>query len=467
MDGLCATHCAMHPIQSGYTLSDGPESCVGNGVTYSSPISVWRGKTYQAEGASRSGNASDIANSKASNGHRASFYNNGGGSSSTAGNATSTTKLTFSNVPAAAAGSNNLVVYYTNGDGSGLRYVDVIVNGGAPQSKGFKPVAQGDYDAIGQASITLSGFNAGAVNTVVFQGDDQNPAPDIDWIEVIGASANFCDQSRWAVSASASSSKDPALNAIDKYDVSRWTTGRGQDGTDWFQVDFGGYVTMSNLTLTNGGYDPNDYPGQVALYGSMDGVNFGSAIATVSGATNQSIITFPSQTFRAIRLKQVGTSNSGHWWSIHEFDSDCAVAATQTSTVACGVPSNWTKSASKNTGDAGNGADSSLTSRWTSNSGMAVGDSYTVNFGSTVTLKSLTLNNTQTSGNDFPAAMDLYASADGTTFDATPFATGNGAANMSTISFSAKSLKAVRVKIKTANTNNNWWSIGEFQPTCQ
>jgi hypothetical protein len=233
----------------------------------------------------------------------------------------------FPGVAAATSGTNNLVIYYVNGDAAGSRYFTIKVNGGAAQTKGFR--SMGSWSTVGQASVTLTGFNAGSTNIVEFLGDGINSAPDLDWIEVIGASANYCDHSRWAVSASSSTSgtsTDAALNSIDNDDVSRWSSGRYQDGTDWFKVDFGGLVTMSNLTLTNGAYDPNDYPGSVALYGSTDGVTFSSvAFATASGAP-QTVVTFPTQTLRAVKLKQVGTANRTHYWSIHELDTDCQLA---------------------------------------------------------------------------------------------------------------------------------------------
>jgi hypothetical protein len=171
-------------------------------------------------------------------------------------------------------------------------------------------------------------------------------------------------------------------------------------------------------------------------------------------------------TVRAIKLQQVGSSNSDHYWSIHEFDADCAVAPNQGSPVACGDQAKWVETASKSNSDAPKGTDQNLGSRWSTGSQMQAGDSYTVDFAQTVNLGSLTLNNSQTSSNDFPAAFDLYGSADGKTFDSTPFASGTGAANLSTVSFATRSLRAVRVQIKTPNANKNYWSIGEFQPTC-
>jgi hypothetical protein len=160
------------------------------------------------------------------------------------------------------------------------------------------------------------------------------------WIEVIGSNANYCDPSRWIVSASNSTNQDPPSNAIDNYPTSRWTTGRNQDGTDYFTIDFGGLVTMTNLTLTNGNCDPNDYPKTMELYASQDGKTFESTkFASVNGTVDQTIATFAPKTMRALKLKQTGSRSN--WWSIHEFDSDCTVATATTqqavATSACAV----------------------------------------------------------------------------------------------------------------------------------
>jgi hypothetical protein len=95
---------------------------------------------------------------------------------------------------------------------------------------------------------------------------------------------------------------------------------------------------------------------------------------------------------------------------------------------------------------------------------MAVGDYYQIDFTGMVKLSQITLNNTATSGNDYPGAYAVYGSADGVTFDSTPFVTGAGAANSTVITFAQRSVKAVRVKVTTARSN--YWSIGEFEAAC-
>jgi hypothetical protein len=125
----------------------------------------------------------------------------------------------------------------------------------------------------------------------------------------------------------------------------------------------------------------------------------------------------------------------------------------------------WIETATDNGGQAGIATDGNLATRWTTNTPMAAGDYYQVDFTGTVKLSSLTLNNSQTSSTDYPGSVEVFGSADGLTFDAAPFVTANGAANQTNINFAQRSLKAVRIKVKTARAGV-WWSIGELQAGC-
>jgi hypothetical protein len=170
--GMCdkpdKSHCIMQ------SNGDGAISCNARGITWTHPLTVWRGQIFQAEEASVLG-ASIISSSTNSNGKRV-------------GNIGSTSTVTFRNVNATTAGSNRLVVYYANGDlGTLPRYLIVKVNNGTAQSKAFPTVEQANWSKVGQAIITLDGFVAGSTNTVQFLGDGVHAAPDLDWIEVIGA----------------------------------------------------------------------------------------------------------------------------------------------------------------------------------------------------------------------------------------------------------------------------------------
>jgi hypothetical protein len=303
-DGLCKTsgHCAMH------TSGDGAVSCVANGTTWTKPITVWRGQTFQGEAGVKSGGTRTISCTDCGNGARV-------------GGLTSTSKVTFNGVRAATSGANNLVIYYTNGD-SGRHWFNIQVNGGAPQLIQFD--STGGWSKVLNKPVTLTGFSAGNTNTVSFSANGSDSPPDLDWIEVIGATSDFCDRSRWVVSASASSTLDPPLNAIDADASTRWSSGRDMDGSDYFTVDFGGTVKISAISMALAGYDENDYPDSYALYGSTNGTTFStSSFVSSSGSTMESK-TFSTQTVRAVRIKQTGSRKSRSW-SINDLDFSCTM----------------------------------------------------------------------------------------------------------------------------------------------
>jgi hypothetical protein len=247
--GLCATsgHCTLLALTTGETISDGAESCVGNGITWTYSMNVWRGQIFQAENATLDSGVSIQTASTNSGGKRI-------------GNIGPTATVTFKKVMAGAAGSNQLVVYFANGDcGSGQRYFNVKVNGGSAQNKSFPIVAQGDWTAIGQATITLTGFTAGDTNTVQFMGDGSHSAPDLDWIEVMaapgGGSSTTSGKSCAVGSTVALQSMQNLLYASAQSDTTNLLAKVSAIG-QWEQYDIvdagGGYVALKSHT--NGNY---------------------------------------------------------------------------------------------------------------------------------------------------------------------------------------------------------------------
>jgi hypothetical protein len=140
------------------------------------------------------------------------------------------------------------------------------------------------------------------------------------------AGGNFCDRSGWKATASVPGDGRGPIGALDGNLTTRWNTRRLQDGTDWYQVDFGGQVKLTNITLNNTQAFPADYPGAYEVYGSLDGAIFDVAPFTSgAGTTNATVIDFAARTVRAVRVKQVGTSNRIHWWGIGEFQATCSM----------------------------------------------------------------------------------------------------------------------------------------------
>ena len=155
----------------------GPSSCKADGVKFGSPITVWRGQTFQAETATLGNGPAVIACNPGvcSNDARVGYI----GPHAT---------VTFNGVFSSTTGARTLIVYYANGDSclndACQRYFDISVNGGAPQVFGFPVVKGGNWNVISGMPVVLSGFAAGATNTITFTGDTMHAAPDLDWIEV-------------------------------------------------------------------------------------------------------------------------------------------------------------------------------------------------------------------------------------------------------------------------------------------
>jgi hypothetical protein len=142
------------------------------------------------------------------------------------------------------------------------------------------------------------------------------------------------------------------------------------------------------------------------------------------------------------------------------------VASTVPQTGLC-QPSLWNVTASANSGAAHGATDSNGANRWTTNRPMQAGDYFQIDFTGTVHLTTITLDNSQTATYDYPAAYAVYASQDGSTFSSTPFVSGPGADGKTVITFPQETVRAVRVQVKTPNSNSGlYWSIGELETDC-
>ena len=135
---------------------------------------------------------------------------------------------------------------------------------------------------------------------------------------------NFCNRAFWKATASAGGDVPGPFGGIDGNLATRWSTSREQDGTDWYRVDFGGPVKLTNITLNNSQISPNDYPGGYEVYGSADGTIIEtSPFASGSGTPPTTVINFSQRTVRAVKIKQVGTTRKYQWFSIGEFQTTC------------------------------------------------------------------------------------------------------------------------------------------------
>jgi hypothetical protein len=120
----------------------------------------------------------------------------------------------------------------------------------------------------------------------------------------------------WTVSASASNATEPPERVLDGDPATRWSTGRGMQAGDWFQVDLGSARTFNQVVLDTTA-SSGDSPRGYQLFVSDDGTNWGQPIATGPGSPVIRAL-IPQVTARYLRV--VNQGSAGNWWSLHELN---------------------------------------------------------------------------------------------------------------------------------------------------
>ena len=123
------------------------------------------------------------------------------------------------------------------------------------------------------------------------------------------------DRTGWTATASLNNSN--AWRAIDGNPSTRWDTETPKAGGEWFIVDMKAGYTFNKIIL-NTLLGPYDYPLGYEVYVSADGTNWNDPVATGSGNSAITVINFPEQTARYIKIVQTGSSDTW-WWSIDEY----------------------------------------------------------------------------------------------------------------------------------------------------
>lgn len=125
------------------------------------------------------------------------------------------------------------------------------------------------------------------------------------------------DRTGWTVSTNPATDTAPL---IDGNPSSRWSSGTAMAPGQWITIDTGGASRFSKLILDSRGSN-NDYARGLNVYASNDNESWASLapIATVVGKGPFTVIEFPEQTARYIRIEQTATNAS--WWSIYEINA--------------------------------------------------------------------------------------------------------------------------------------------------
>jgi glucosylceramidase len=107
-----------------------------------------------------------------------------------------------------------------------------------------------------------------------------------------------------------------------------------------------------------------------------------------------------------------------------------------------------------------NAVDDDATTRWTTGAAQAPGQWLQVDLGATETVRRVVLDTGADRG-DFPRGYELYTSTDGTSWSATPVASGAGSGQLTTIDIAPTTARFVRV-VQTA-TAPQWWSVADLR----
>jgi uncharacterized protein YjdB len=123
------------------------------------------------------------------------------------------------------------------------------------------------------------------------------------------------DRTGWT--ATASDNNALAGNGIDGNASTRWDEGMIQANGQWYIVDMKANKIFNKIILDDSN-SPYDFPVGYSVYVSVDGINWGNAIVSGNGSSAITVINFPTQNARYIKILQTGSSNT-FWWSINEY----------------------------------------------------------------------------------------------------------------------------------------------------
>lgn len=119
---------------------------------------------------------------------------------------------------------------------------------------------------------------------------------------------------------------NPPFHAIDGITGERWSTGKPQSGNEWFEIDFGQEVTVTQVTLQTFNNDVEDWPRMYAVRFTDMSMNFlATAIVSGSGTTGSTVINLPEPTTgQFLLIRQTGSVDPlTKWWTIGEVVVTC------------------------------------------------------------------------------------------------------------------------------------------------
>jgi hypothetical protein len=288
-----------------------------------------------------------------------------------------------------------------------------------------------------------------------------------------GAKIGSCDPTQWAVTASLSHPVNPPSYAVDGLQPTRWSTGAPQAVGQYYQIDFGGFVMVSQVviehTFANDGKD--DYARGLDVLVSYDGVDFSRKLQSGSYTADPGVATIAFAPHAARQLRLQSNSVAGSWWTMHELHVGCTAPGSPADAGVSGPDlggpptgalnpglTNWTATASSVSPNDSvtNAFDGKLTTRWATGKNPQYGDEwFKLDLGQKYDLSQVWLT---TANMDWPSAWELDLSSDNVTY--TRVASGLGAL-VTKMVFPTQPARYVLIK-QIGSGYDAWWSIYEL-----
>jgi type 1 glutamine amidotransferase/HEAT repeat protein len=265
------------------------------------------------------------------------------------------------------------------------------------------------------------------------------------------------DGAAMKLSASHSSGGEGLANAIDGTRATRWTSGRSQQGDEWFEIDLG-YETEISEILLDAGDTGNDCPVQYRVFISADRAQWGNPVLEGKGESKIMTLKVPPTTGRYIRIEQLG--KGGMYWSISELQVNGRPEHLDEAKLKLDR-SLWKVSASQLDGEAAKAIDGDIKTRWGTGRGQKPDDWFMIDLGQTKTLRRITLDAAQ-SGGDYPRGFRVMISDDGQAWRGPIGIGGEEPKPLTVIPVLPTAGRYVKI-IQTGDHERMWWSIYELQ----
>jgi hypothetical protein len=352
-----------------------------------------------------------------------------------------------------AGGSGGIVVIGTGGFGEGTG--GAIIDGTGGSGGNVEGTGGAGTGGAGGSTVVDAAPEAAPDLAMDLPGEQRDAPPETGG-QVLTFQDN-CLSVRWTATASLASNL--AGNAVDGDPTTVWQTSAPQVGREFFQVNLGATVRLTQVVLDNTAGHQTDYPRAYQVLASADGATFPTTVAMASspaGATTQ--INFAPVAARALRIVQTG-SDPTFWWTIHELRLGCQPIDAPAGAFDPLNTSHWTVSASSSLGGSGpgNAIDGDPTTRWTSGHHQLGDEWFLVDMSASTTISEVWLA-THMSPGDFPAQYAVERSTNGTNYASV--ATGGGQ-EITRIKFAATPARYVRIT-QTGQTPVAWWSIDQM-----